>query len=80
MKTLFTVLLVLLFLASNAQIVDSTAIRQVDSLIQVSQTLSKKRDFDQALDINVMAEKIALEKIGMFLAYSIFPDRGCWPV
>ena len=48
-----------------SQIVDSTAIfRQVDSLIQVSQGLTAKRDLDQALEINDEAEKIALEKLG----------------
>jgi len=48
----------------NAQTVDSVAIRQVDSLILASRALTGKRDFDQALDVNAVAEKIALEKLG----------------
>ena len=47
-----------------AQYVDSTAILQVDSLIQVSRALTEKQDFDKAVEINVAAEKIALEKLG----------------
>ena len=48
----------------SAQTVDSVALRRVDSLIQVSRTLSSKRDFDKALEVNAAAEKLALEKIG----------------
>lgn len=47
-----------------AQTVDSAAIRQVDSLIQISRTLTGQGDFQQALEINAEAEKIALEKLG----------------
>ena len=48
----------------SAQTVDSVALRRVDSLIQISRALTAKRDFDQALDVNVVAEKIALDKLG----------------
>jgi CHAT domain-containing protein len=48
----------------SAQTVDSVALRQVDSLIQVSRTLSSKREFDKALEVNAAAEKLALEKLG----------------
>ena len=48
----------------SAQTVDSVALRRVDSLIQVSRALTAKRDFDQALDVNAIAEKIARDKLG----------------
>jgi len=44
--------------------VDSAAIKQVDSLIRVSRAFTRKRDFDNALEINAAAQKIALEKLG----------------
>ncbi|MBL7782232.1 MAG: tetratricopeptide repeat protein [Saprospiraceae bacterium] len=47
-----------------AQTADSVAIRQVDSLLQVSNVLTGKKDFVQALDVAAAAEKIALEKLG----------------
>ncbi|MBK7344850.1 MAG: CHAT domain-containing protein [Saprospiraceae bacterium] len=48
----------------SAQTVDSMAIKQVDSLIKVSRELIAKRNFDKALELNELAEKIALEKYG----------------
>ncbi len=45
-----------------AQQIDSTAIRQVDSLIQVSRDLTAKKAFDHALEVNAAAEKIALSR------------------
>lgn len=65
MKT--TLLVPAFFLISffaTAQDVDSTAIKQVDSLIQVSRELTGKNDFDKALEVNAAAEKLALEKLG----------------
>ncbi|MBK9335160.1 MAG: tetratricopeptide repeat protein [Lewinellaceae bacterium] len=65
MKT--TLLVPVFFLISffaDAQDMDSTAIKQVDSLIQVSRSLAGQREFDKALEINASAEKIALEKLG----------------
>ncbi len=50
----------------TAQTVDSVAIRQVDSLIQVSQQLADQSQFDKALEISAIAEKIALlQEAGM---------------
>jgi CHAT domain-containing protein/tetratricopeptide (TPR) repeat protein len=43
---------------------DSTAIRQVDSLLLVSRNHTNKRDFVNALQATEAAEKIALEKLG----------------
>ncbi len=40
------------------------AVRQVDSLIQISRKLTANRDFDQAIEVLAPAEKIALEKLG----------------
>jgi len=40
------------------------AVQQVDSLIQVSRTLSGQGNFDKAFEVNAAAEKIALEKLG----------------
>lgn len=45
--------------------VDSAAVeKEVDSLIQISRTLTGKREFDKALEVNGVAEKQALEKLG----------------
>ncbi|WP_421796098.1 tetratricopeptide repeat protein [Haliscomenobacter sp.] len=52
----------------SAQTVDSVALRRVDSLIRVSQTLAASSNFDQALEVNALAEKIALEKLGRLSA------------
>ncbi len=48
----------------SGQVEDAVAIRQVDSLIQVSNAHSGKREYDKALEVNTTAEKTALEKIG----------------
>jgi len=48
----------------SAQTVDSVALRRVDSLIQVSRALTNKRNYDQALEANTLAQKLALEKLG----------------
>ncbi|MCB0520376.1 MAG: CHAT domain-containing protein [Lewinellaceae bacterium] len=64
MKTILNLSLFLLSNFLSAQTIDSTAIRQVDSLIGVSRTLAAKSDFEQALEVNAEAEKIALEKLG----------------
>jgi CHAT domain-containing protein len=47
-----------------SQTVDSAAFLQVDSLIRVSRTLTGKREFDKAFEVNAAAEKLALEKFG----------------
>jgi CHAT domain-containing protein/tetratricopeptide (TPR) repeat protein len=64
MKKMLFLVLWLLPCWLSAQIVDSIALRQVDSLIQVSRALTGKRDFVKALEVNAIAEKIALEKLG----------------
>lgn len=65
MKRLQIVLLLINFNCVYSQnSSDSIFIKQVDSLIQVSRALTSKREFDQALAINEIAEKIALEKFG----------------
>jgi CHAT domain-containing protein/Flp pilus assembly protein TadD len=64
MKKMLFLVLLLLPCWLSAQIVDSIAMRQVDSLIQVSRALTGKRDFVKALEVNAIAEKIALEKLG----------------
>ena len=48
----------------GAQTVDSTAIKKIDSLIQVSFDLTKEKNYDEALAISEIAENIALEKFG----------------
>ncbi len=47
-----------------AQTIDSISIKQVDSLIKVSRALTGKNDFVKALEVNSLAEKLALEKLG----------------
>ena len=47
-----------------SQIVDSVALRQVDSLIQASRELTNKGTHTQALELITQAETITLEKIG----------------
>jgi CHAT domain-containing protein/tetratricopeptide (TPR) repeat protein len=68
MKKMLFLVLWLLPCWLSAQIVDSVAIRQVDSLIQVSRALNTKQNFDEALEVNAAAEKIALEKLGRLSA------------
>ncbi len=62
MPALFALSLLPLF--ATAQTPDSTVIKQVDSLIQVSRALTGKRDIEKALEVNAAAEKLALEKLG----------------
>ncbi len=64
MRYLILTLLTICIVSLNAQTVDSISIKQVDSLIQVSRSLTEQRDFNKALEINAAAEKIALEKLG----------------
>ncbi|MBK8641435.1 MAG: tetratricopeptide repeat protein [Saprospiraceae bacterium] len=47
-----------------SQSVDSIAIKEIDSLIQVSQKFNSKNNFVKALEVNSLSEKIALEKFG----------------
>jgi tetratricopeptide (TPR) repeat protein len=48
----------------HAQTPDSLAIRQVDSIIQVSLTFTRQGEYGQALETIAIAENIALEKLG----------------
>jgi len=48
----------------SSQSIDSSAIKEIDSLIQVSQKLTSKNDFDKALEVNIIAEKLVLKKFG----------------
>ncbi len=64
MKYTFLLLFALIMNLLSAQSVDSVLIKQVDSLIQVSRGLTGQGNFEQALEVNVLAEKIALEKLG----------------
>jgi CHAT domain-containing protein len=47
-----------------SQMVDSVALRQGDSLLQVSRALTNKREFDKAFEVNAALEKLVLEKFG----------------
>ncbi len=54
-------MITLLSLQSQAQVADSMSVaRQIDSIIQVSRALTGKRDFEKALELNAIAEKITL--------------------
>jgi tetratricopeptide (TPR) repeat protein len=64
MKYWFLILMVIVLSGVSAQTVDSIAIRQVDSLIQISRTLTGQKEYDKALEVNAVAKTIALEKIG----------------
>ncbi|MBL7809992.1 MAG: CHAT domain-containing protein [Saprospiraceae bacterium] len=64
MQSFFLLLFLLLSAFMQAQSVDSFAIRQVDSLILVSREYTAKGDFENALAVNAIAEKIALERTG----------------
>jgi tetratricopeptide (TPR) repeat protein/CHAT domain-containing protein len=88
MRSYFCLVLSLIAGLLSAQTVDSVAIKQVDSLIRVSQNLVKDNKFDEALEINGLAEKIALDKLGRLSASSgrcahnhgrIFYFKGDYP-
>ncbi len=64
MKYLILFILVIGAPLLSAQNVDSVAIRQVDSLIQVSREETNKGNFDDAISINQEAERIALDEVG----------------
>ena len=62
-KMLFWALLLCPFCLLG-QIVDSVALRQVDSLLKISSTNTYNGNFAKAFAVNASAEKIALEKFG----------------
>jgi len=50
---------------AHAQPADSAAVaREVDSLIQLSRELTGRREFEKALEVNEVAEKVALGRFG----------------
>ena len=68
-SVLFLIFLTLSTLASQAA-TDSIISNQIDSLIQISHELTNKNNFEKALEVNALAEKLALEKFGrMSVAY-----------
>jgi tetratricopeptide (TPR) repeat protein/CHAT domain-containing protein len=59
----------LLSFIAHAQNADSlSVVKQVDSLIQISRALTGQRDFDKAFEVNAVAEKLAIEKLGRISA------------
>ncbi|MBK8641437.1 MAG: tetratricopeptide repeat protein [Saprospiraceae bacterium] len=48
----------------NGQIVDSIIIKEVDSLIVVSKEFTSSKNYLKAIEINSIAEKLVLEKLG----------------
>jgi len=54
----------LAFLAFGQPAYSPTTVKEVDSLIQVSKGLTNEGDLQKALEINQLAEKLALEKLG----------------
>ena len=64
MKTFLPPFLLFLPYFLWAQAIDSATIWQVDSLIQISRTLTSQQEFDKALEVNAAAEKLAGEKLG----------------
>lgn len=61
---IFILLLIFQFNFVNGQIVDSIASYQIDSLIQVSRSFTDKGDVKNALEVNVLAENLALNRFG----------------
>lgn len=64
MQKLIVYFLLSIPLFSAAQNIDSTVIRQVDSLLQVSKRLTDTNEFEKALEVNTIAKNIAIEKLG----------------
>ncbi|MBP6185626.1 MAG: CHAT domain-containing protein [Saprospiraceae bacterium] len=63
MKYLFFFGMILWLTTTSAQ-VDSIAIKQIDSLIQVASKLTGLQQFEQALAVNAVAERLALGHFG----------------
>ncbi|MGB5025095.1 MAG: CHAT domain-containing tetratricopeptide repeat protein, partial [Saprospiraceae bacterium] len=64
MRYFILVLLAVSIYSLNAQSLDSVAIKQVDSLIKVSRNLTDKKDFENAIEVNAIAESLTIEKLG----------------
>jgi len=66
MKHLFLFLLFSSPLIAQSQATDTTKVLgQVDSLIEYSKALTDQRAYDQAMEVNIEAEKLALEQLGL---------------
>lgn len=64
-KILFSFVFALVVAFGFGQNLDSLAVvREVDSLIGVSRALAQKKEFDKSLEVNSLAEKLTLEKLG----------------
>ena len=64
MKTYIILLGTIISFSGYAQVVDSFSLRQVDSLIQISRSLTDKKEFNHATEANTYAENVALEIFG----------------
>ncbi|MBL7822655.1 MAG: CHAT domain-containing protein [Saprospiraceae bacterium] len=64
MKYLLHFLMTFCLSVTLAQPMDSMVIKQVDSLIQVSQKLTGLKQYEQALEVNVEAERLAMTAFG----------------
>ncbi|MCA0237141.1 MAG: CHAT domain-containing protein [Bacteroidetes bacterium] len=65
MKKLFLLVVFFVPVWLFAQAVDTVGVeKQVDSLLQISRDLTRKQEFEKALEINEIAEKIAIEGVG----------------
>jgi len=62
-KQLTYVIVLIPFLVSG-QSIDSIAIKEIDSLLELSLDFAEKQEFDKAFEMNAMAEKLALSKFG----------------
>ena len=68
MKAHFIFILIIIFQFNfvNGQIVDSIAMNQVDSLIELCKLYRDKQDGKSAFETIVLAESIALDKFGKY--------------
>lgn len=48
----------------SAQVSDSIIIKQIDSLINISNEFTTLKDFEKALEVNSVAENIAIKNLG----------------
>ena len=55
---------ILLINSASGQTVDSLASHEIDSLIQLSRSFTDKGDVKNALEVNVAAETLALNRFG----------------
>ncbi len=65
MNKIFSIILLCSPILLAGQVADSVAMKTLDSLIQVTDGLTEKGEFNKALSINTAAETLALEKFEM---------------